>query len=306
MKKLTLHKVAILALSLVVTHNLFADPSSMDSFTHLTKSKTILFITGAFVTNTGWAEWETYFKQHGYTVYAPAWPYKNASAKELRSRHPDRELASLRLDSVVNYFVAFAERLPEKPILIGHSTGGLIAQILLQRGAGVAAVAYHSVPPKGVLTLKFSFVKSVTPALGLFTSKNKTFMMSFKQWQYAFTNGMPLQEQKDTYEEYTIPESKRLAWSALGKSGKVNFKTAHAPLLFISGSEDHIMPASLNRKNFRKYKDEKSLREYKEFSGRNHFAMGQPTWKEDADYILEWITRLEKSNLDPIATTNGK
>ena len=132
-------------------------------------------------------------------------------------------------------------------------------------------------------------------------------MMSFKQWQYAFTNGMSLQDQREAYEKYATPESKRLSWSALGKSAKVDFKAAHAPLLFVAGTDDHIMPASLNKKNFRKYKDKNSIREYKEFAGRNHFAMGQPTWMADADYILEWIGKIEKNKSDPMVcrlTTN--
>jgi hypothetical protein len=106
--------------------------------------------------------------------------------------------------------------------------------------------------------------------------------MSFKQWKYAFTNGMGCEEQKESYYKFAIPESKLIVRDTITKAAKVNFENPHAPLLITSGSEDHTIPASLNYANYKKYK---------EFSGRNHFVLGQPSWKEDADYILKWIER---------------
>jgi alpha-beta hydrolase superfamily lysophospholipase len=120
--------------------------------------------------------------------------------------------------------------------------------------------------------------------------------MSFKKWQYAFVNGMPLAEQQKAYDENTIPESKRVARGGLTSAAAVDFNKAHPPLLLTSGSTDTIIPAHLNNRNFKKYKQrEDSILEYKEFEGRNHFVVGLPTWKEDADYILEWLDKLSGS-----------
>ncbi|MGH7456622.1 MAG: alpha/beta hydrolase, partial [bacterium] len=126
-------------------------------------------------------------------------------------------------------------------------------------------------------------------SLGLFTSTKKTYLMSFMDWQYAFVNGMSLEDQRAAYENNTIPESKTVARGGLSSAAKVDFAKPHAPLLITSGSMDNIIPAHLNRRNFEKYKKNGSVLEYKEFPGRNHFVLGQPTWKEDADYILNWI-----------------
>ena len=117
--------------------------------------------------------------------------------------------------------------------------------------------------------------------------------MSFKTWQYAFVNGMPLSEQKAAYEKYTIPESKTVARGGLTSAAKVDYNKPHPPLLLTAGTEGTIVPAHLNRRIFNKYKkDNGSLIEYKEFTGRNHFVLGQKTWKEDADYILDWLNRI--------------
>lgn len=113
-------------------------------------------------------------------------------------------------------------------------------------------------------------------------------MMSFKQWQFGFTNGMPEKLQKEGYERYAIPESKLISRDALTSAAHVDFKKAHAPLLITSGSDDHLVPAKLNYANYKKYKSV-SKTDYKEFKGRNHFVLGQPTWKEDAAYILKWL-----------------
>ncbi|MGA0555980.1 alpha/beta hydrolase [Larkinella sp. VNQ87] len=255
-------------------------------------TKTVLFITGAFVVNTSWKEWQEYFESKGYKTYAPAWPYKNGTAAELRNRQPnDTDLAALTLTELVDHYANFAKNLPEKPIIIGHSLGGLVTQILINRGLGVAGVAIHPVPPLGVFPYEFSFLKAGWKALGLFTSLKKTYLMSFKDWQYAFVNGMPLDEQKKAYEENTIPESKTVARGGLTSAAKVDFAKPHAPLLITSGEIDTIIPAHLNYRNYKAYKPSGSVLDYKEFPGRNHFVLGQPTWKEDADYIFDWLTR---------------
>ena len=290
MKLLLKHFLCLLIL-LLFKNVAFAHTQN-DSLLKTIDSKTVVFITGAFVSNSGWDEWKKYFESKGYKTIAPAWPYKEGSAETLRSRHPDKDLASLSLKSVVDYHADLISKLPEKPILIGHSFGGLIVQLLLQRGIGAAGIAYHSVPPKGVITLKHSFIKSLWAPLGIFKSAKKPFLMSFKQWQYAFTNGMPLDQQKMYYDKLVIPESRVLMRGALKKTGKVDFKKPLAPLLFVSGSEDHIMPASLNKKTYKRYKKKGSktaVIDYKEFKGTNHLAMSQPNWKNDADYIITWV-----------------
>jgi pimeloyl-ACP methyl ester carboxylesterase len=253
------------------------------------QSKTIVFITGAFVTNNCWNEWKTYFENKGYTVIIPAWPNKEASAEELRSGKYDHTLANTRLAGLTEYYENIVQKLPEKPILIGHSIGGLITQILLNRGEAAAGIAIHPLAPRGVITFKFSFLKAGWGPLGFFTSSKKPFLMSFKQWQYAFTNGMTLEQQTTGYYDFCTPESKSLVRDGLSKAAEVDFKKPHAPLLITSGSTDNFIPASLNFSNYKKYEDKNSVTDYKEFKGRNHFVLGQPTWKEDASYILDWI-----------------
>ncbi|HLP64706.1 alpha/beta hydrolase [Flavobacterium sp.] len=259
--------------------------------------KTIVLITGAFISNSGWNEWKSYYESKGYNVIAPAWPNKEGSVDYLRTSQHDHLIANLTLNEVVEYHAKIIDSLPEKPILIGHSFGGLIVQLLMQQDKGSVGIAYHSVPPKGVLTTKFSFIRSLWGPLGLFKSNKKTYLMSYSEWQYAFTNGMEESEQKAYYDKLVIPESRNVLWGALKKSGKVDFKKAHAPLLFVSGSTDNIIPAVLNKKTYKRYKKhqaEGSVTEYKEFKGRNHLAMSQPNWQEEADFILEWALKNEK------------
>jgi alpha-beta hydrolase superfamily lysophospholipase len=252
-------------------------------------SKSVLFITGAFVGNNCWDEWKIYFESKGYYTEAPAWPHKDGSPEELRNRQPDAGIASNRLAALVDYFARIAEGFKEQPVLIGHSIGGLIVQLLLQRGLGSCGIAIHSVPPQGVFTFKFSFIKTGWGALGFFTSTKKSYLMSFSGWQYAFTNGMDCDSQKDAYYKFAIPESKLIVRDTISADAKINFSNPHAPLLLTSGSTDNTIPASLNYSNYKKYKNSQSVTDYKMFEGRNHFVLGQPTWKEDADYIINWI-----------------
>lgn len=255
-------------------------------------TKTVVFITGAFVSHNGWNEWKTYFENKGYTTYNPSWPFKNAPAAELRDRQPnDTDLAALTLTELVDHYANFVKSLPEKPIIIGHSLGGLITQILVNRDLAAAGVAIHPVPPQGVIPYEFSFLKAGYKVLGLFSSVKKTYLMSLSDWQYAFTNGMTLEEQKKTWAENVVPESKTVGRGGLTSAAAVDFKKAHAPLLITSGEKDNIIPASMNLRNFKAYKNNGSVLDYKEFPGRNHYVLGQPTWTEDADYILDWLNK---------------
>jgi len=257
------------------------------------RAKNVVFVTGAFVTHHGWNPWIEYFGEHGYNAVAPPWPFKDGTAKKLRDRQPhDTDLAALTLSEVIDSYAKVVNGFPEKPIAIGHSTGGLITQILVNRDLVAAGVAIHTVPTLGVLPYELSFLRGVWRSLGLFTSVRKTYLMSFEKWQYAFVNGMPLEEQRKAYDENTIPESKTLARGGLTKAAAVDYEKPHAPLLFTSGSTDNIIPAHLNLRNYKRYKRNGSVLDYKEFPGRNHYVVGQPTWKEDADYILEWLAKV--------------
>jgi pimeloyl-ACP methyl ester carboxylesterase len=254
-----------------------------------TTSKTIVFITGAFVGASCWDQWSIFFEAKGYKTYAPAWPHKDAPACTLRQRHPDAAIARQRLADLTNYYDGIVRQLLEKPILIGHSMGGLITQLLVQRGLAEAGIAIHSLQPQGVMTFKFSFYKAGWGPLGFFTSTKKSYLMSFTEWQYAFTNGMSYEDQKTAYYDLLTPESKLVVRDAITNAAKVDFTTPHAPLLFLAGGKDNFIPPSLNYSNFKKYKDAGSVTDYKEFETANHFVLGQPGWEEKADYILNWI-----------------
>ncbi|MCK7554989.1 alpha/beta hydrolase [Chitinophaga sedimenti] len=255
------------------------------------QSKTILFVTGCFVSHHCWNDWAAYFESQGYKTVTPHWPGKAGEPAALRNSQPNKAIASLRLTQVLEHYISVIKQLPELPVIIGHSFGGLLTQLLINRGYGVAGVAIHSVPPQGVLPIEFSFLRSTFAALGLFTPLDEAYLMSFKTWQYAFTNGFPLELQHATYNALTIPESKRLCRDGLTSAAHVDFKKPHAPLLLQAGAEDHIIPASLNRRNFRAYKTPGSVTDFVVKEGRNHFVLGLPTWKEDARDILDWIRK---------------
>jgi len=253
-------------------------------------SKTVLFVTGAFVSHHCWDAWREYFEKKGYTTVAPPWPGKNGEPAALRSRHPDKVLASVTLPDLITYYTSIINQLPEKPIIIGHSFGGLITQLLLNKGLAAAAVAVHPIMPQGVIPYEFKFLKATWGVLGFFTNPNKTYLMSFPKWQYTFMNGMSLEEQKQGYDALVIPESKRASRGALTSAAYVDFKKQHNPLLIMAGRQDNCIPYTLIRRNYEKYKAPNSVVEFL-LQDRNHYVLGLPTWQKDADYILNWLNK---------------
>lgn len=283
MKKLSL----LLILGLMTSLQTFSKTKTDRKMEKSIQSKTVVFIHGLFLNHESWSNWETFFKAKGYTTYAPAYPDHEGTPSDLRKNAPE-SLGHVTLSEVVNKMETFIRTLPEKPIIIGHSMGGLVAQKLIEKNLAEAAIIISSAPPKGVITFKPSFTRSNVGLLNPF--KGNSIHYPTKKWfHYAFTNTLSREESDIIFDKYAVPESRNIARETLKKAGKIDFKQAHAPMLFISGKEDHIVPASLNKKNFKRYKDENSLREHKIFDGRDHFIAGEEGWEEVANYIHEWL-----------------
>jgi pimeloyl-ACP methyl ester carboxylesterase len=257
--------------------------------------RTIVFIHGNFVNFNCWDGWVKRYEAQGFKCVAVPYPLRDKSVKELRAEHPNMKVGTVTFDQTVDSIAQTIKRLGEKPIIIGHSFGGLLTQQMVKLDLAAAAVAIGSVPPPGVLTTKLSFFRSLFPVLNPLTPAARPWLMPFKHFQYTFTNGMTLEEQRRAYDENVVPESIRLSRGGLSASAKINFSKPHAPLLMIAGELDNIMPAALNRANFNRYKagSPTSVTEFREFAGRNHFTeiAGNGGWEEVGDYAVNWAVR---------------
>ena len=254
-------------------------------------ARPVIFVHGMFMTPLCWEGWLERYAAKGYDCRAPAWPGRDRPIEELRSAHPDPALGRLTLTDVVGHFETIIRGMDQKPVAIGHSMGGLVTQILLHRGLLAAGVVIDTAPPVGVFTTKWSFLRANWPMISPFTSKFAPRAMPFEDFQYAFVNTLPLDQQRAAFERYVVPESRMVPRDGLGAIGKIDFARPHAPLLFTAGADDHIIPASLNRSNHQKYTDPASICDFREFPGRDHFVIGEPGWEEVADFVDSWIVK---------------
>jgi len=254
---------------------------------------TIVLIHGLWLTPKGWEHWVDRYSKLGYEVLAPAWPGMEVEVDELR-RDPS-VMNGLGVREVADHYAEVIRGLDEPPIIIGHSFGGLVTQILLDRGLGAAGVAIHPAPIKGVLRLPLSALRSTFPVLSNPLNRNRTVALTPAQFHYGFTNTVSDEESKDLYDRYHVPAPGRPLFQAAGANvnpvaaTKVNLRNNdRAPLLLVSGSEDHTVPVSLVRETLMRYHRSTAVTEYKNYPGRPHFTMGVPGWEEVADQSLEW------------------
>ena len=250
----------------------------------------VVFIHGMFVTPSCWKNWESHFRARGYRTLAPAWPEHEPPAAAQRARHPNPKLAELTLERLVEHHRAVVRELPDKPILVGHSMGGLIVQLLLQEDLGAVGVAIDSAPPKGVVTLAWSFLKSNWPAINPFASANEPIYLDEDAFHYAFTNTLSREQSRAAWDSEVVPESRRVGKGPTTGAAKIDFSRARAPLLMIAGEKDHIIPAGLVGKNFARY-GQAAPTELKTFGGRDHFLIGSEGWLEIADFVLDWLKK---------------
>lgn len=257
-----------------------------------THTKTIVFISGAFVSHFYWEKWLVFFENKGYKVVAPPWIHKNDSVENLRDQNPCVKIGSITLFDLVCYYTEIIEKLPQKPILVGHSYGGLLVQLLVQKDLAEAGICINPFPPRGFSTLKFCFYKIILCFSCDFLSSEKTFFLPFENWRIIFFNTASNEEQKTSYQKFIIPESKKALRNLFSKNAAINFRKKHVPLFFISSSDDKIISTKLVYRNFIKHKNVHSITCYKEFKDKNHFLILQPKWEETAEFIAKWIEKV--------------
>jgi pimeloyl-ACP methyl ester carboxylesterase len=260
------------------------------------KSNTIVLIHGAWVTPRSWDPFRGFYEQRGYRVLTPPWPRLEGQVEEIR-RDPSA-MVGLGIKEIVDGYEQITRLLDEPPIIMGHSFGGLFAQMLLDRGLGAAGVAIDSAQPKGVLRLPFSQIRALSPVLLNPWNVNRAVSLNFDQFRYAFANNMTEGEARAAFQLNAIPAPGRIVFqTGLANLNpravtKVDYRNdRRAPLLLIAGAEDHIVPASVNRSNFRKYRHSKAITDFAEFPGRSHLTIAQEGWEEVAEYALSWAQK---------------
>ena len=260
------------------------------------KTNTIVLIHGAWMTPRSWDPFRGFYEQRGYRVLTPPWPRIEGEVEEIR-RDPS-EMAGLGISEIVDGYEQVIRLLDEPPIIMGHSFGGLFVQMLLDRGLGAAGVAIDAAAPKGVLRLPFSQIKALSPVLLNPANVRRAVPLDFEQFRYAFANTMTDREAREAFELNAIPAPGRIVFQAglanfnPRAASKVDYRNnRRAPLLLIAGSEDHIVPASVNQSTLRKYRHSSATTDFAEFSGRSHLIVAQTGWEEVAEHALSWAQR---------------
>lgn len=274
-------------------------------------TQTIVFIHGAWVTPKCWDPFRGYFTERGYACIAPAWPGKDRPTEAIRA--DPSPLLGIGIGEIADHYERIIRALPEPPILIGHSFGGLFVQILLDRGLGSCGVAIDPAPPKGVLAFEPSAFRSLASVLLTWRGWRRVVHWSYENFRYAFVHTLPEDEARAAYEAHVTPETGRvffqgaLAGFARHSPATVNFRNdARAPLLILAGGDDHIVPASVVRRNYRKYAKSSAVTDFEEFPGRTHWIIAQQGWQEVAGSALDWIkAHTLITSTDPAATVRA-
>ena len=259
-----------------------------------TKPDTIVMIHGLWMTPRSWEHWKDRYETRGYKVHTPPWPGFESEVEALNA--DPSPMDELHADTVIDSYEEFIRELPSSPVIMGHSLGGAMTQVLLDRGLGSVGVGVSSATVKGVRDLPFSTLKAAGPALNPL-KRGKPVPLTAKEFHYAFANTMSEAESNTLYERYAVPAASGvLADIALANLHRnppteINFaKQGRIPMLFIGFGEDHVVPPKATRHNEQKYDDSVSITEYHEFEGRPHFP-GAPGWEEVADFAIDWAER---------------
>ncbi len=257
----------------------------------------IVLVHGLWMTPKSWNTWADRFRARGHEVIVPGWPgIDDRSVEDIRA-NPEA-LKGIGIKQIVDHYERIIRALPEKPIIMGHSFGGMFTQILADRGLGIAYVGVEPGQPAGIATLPWSTLWTGTPILSNPFGRNGAKPLSKGHFHFTFGNDLPRSESDKLWEEYAVNSYNRVffegvagAFNEKGGAGHVDFgRTDRAPLLIMTGEIDHVVPPAIGRAILKKYRKTGSpaVVEYKEWPGRTHRIVSQDGWEEVADYALDW------------------
>jgi non-heme chloroperoxidase len=256
----------------------------------------VIFIHGLWLLPSSWDKWAGVFADAGFAAFAPGWPDDPQTVEDAKA-HPE-VFANKSLDDVADHYAAVIEALDKKPVVIGHSFGGLLAQMLAGRGLSAATVAVDAAPFRGVLPLPISALRAAKPALGNPRNKHRAVPLTFDQFHYAFANAVSEDEAKELFETYAVPAPGEPLFEAAFANlnpwteAKVDHENVErGPMLIISGERDHTVPPAISKAAYKKQKKNPGVTEFIEIPGRGHALTIDSGWREVADTALTFVTR---------------
>jgi pimeloyl-ACP methyl ester carboxylesterase len=254
----------------------------------------IVFVHGLWLHGESWNNWMEFFRANGYTASAASWPGDGETTEATR-RNPDA-VAGFGVAEIADHIAGQLKVLERRPILIGHSFGGLLVQNLLGRDLAAAAIAIDPAPIKGVSELPLSALKSSFPVLGNPFNLRRAVSLTQAQFRFGFTNAVPENEARELYAKYAMPAPARPLFQAATAALNPNSATrvnilngTRGPLLLISGAEDNTVPPVLVRSTLKVYRKSPAVTEIKEFAGRGHSLTIDSGWRELSEYCLSWL-----------------
>jgi non-heme chloroperoxidase len=254
----------------------------------------VVFVHGLWLHADSWGGWVDRFREAGYAPIAPGWPGDSPTVEETRSQS-DR-LAGHGINDVVEHYARIIGELEAKPIVVGHSFGGLVVQRLLGEDHAAAAVAIDPAPIKGIVYLPPSALRVASVALRNPSNKKRAVALTPKQFRFGFGNALSEEESSELYERWTIPSPGKplfeAAFANLAPHSPAKVNTGNAtrgPLLVTAGGKDHTVPRAISKATVKRYRKSTAVTEYKEFPDRGHSLTIDSGWQEVADTVLAWL-----------------
>jgi len=256
----------------------------------------VVFIHGLWLLPSSWDRWRTVFETAGYATLAPGSPDDPNTVDEAK-RHPE-VFAHKTVGQVADHFEQVVGRLTKKPALVGHSFGGLLAQILAGHGVAAASVAVDPAPFRGVLPLPISALRSASPVLGNPANRGRAVPLTYEQFRYAFANAVGEDEAHELYNTYAVPAAGaplfQAATANLNPWTEVKVKTKNpdrGPLLIMCGENDHTVPWAIANASYKRQKRNPGVTEIVQVPGRGHALTIDHGWREVADTALGFVQR---------------
>jgi pimeloyl-ACP methyl ester carboxylesterase len=254
----------------------------------------VVFIHGLWLHATSWATWASLFGDAGYEPIAPGWPGDPDTVEAARA-NPEA-LADHGISEVTDHYAKIIEQLPARPILVGHSFGGMIAEKLLGEGYGTGAIAIDAAQIKGVLPLPLSSLHSTLPVFKNPANKHRAVMLTAEQFRYSFGNAISEEESNGLYQRWAIPAPGRPLFEAaaanfeLHSPDKVDTRNENrGPLLLVMGGRDHTVPEAITKATLKLYRHSRATTELTEFPDRGHSLTIDSGWRAVADQCLAWL-----------------